>query len=109
MFRLTRDTELREVGKQGKRFRTKHLEIRIIASPLRHVRVGFIVPKYGHSSVERNRLKRQLRELVRTQLLGTLPAVSVVIKALPASYNVEYAVLLAELQRARLAIEASAS
>jgi ribonuclease P protein component len=77
------------------------------ASPLRHVRVGFVVPKYGHSSVERNRLKRQLREIVRTQLLGTLPGINVVIKALPASYNVEYATLSAELQKVTLAVEAS--
>lgn len=41
-------------------------------SPLPHARVGFVVPKYGHSSVDRNRLKRRLRELVRTRLLPAL-------------------------------------
>ena len=92
--------------KQGKRIRTRRLDIRITASPLHHVRVGIIVPKYGHSAVERNRLKRQLRELVRTQLLETLPAVNVVVRALPASYDVEYATLLDELCKGAIAIDA---
>ena len=87
----------------------KRLEIRMTASPLRHVRVGIIVPKYGHSSVERNRLKRQLRSIVRTELLGTLPAVDVVVKALPASYNAKYATLLEELRKGALAVTASVS
>jgi RNase P protein component len=41
-------------------------------SALPHARVGFVVPKYGHTSVDRNRLKRRLRELVRTRLLPSL-------------------------------------
>lgn len=79
----------------------------MIASPLHHVRVGIIVPKYGHSSVERNRLKRQLRDIVRTQLLGTLPAVDIVVKALPASYSAEYATLMDELHKGALAVSAA--
>jgi RNase P protein component len=43
-----------------------------MSSALPHARVGFVVPKYGHSSVDRNRLKRRLRELVRTRLLPAL-------------------------------------
>lgn len=31
--------------------------------------MGIVVPRYGHSAVDRNRLKRRLRELVRLQLL----------------------------------------
>ena len=72
---------------------------------MRHVRVGFIVPKYGHSSVERNLLKRRLREITRTYLLGTLPAVDVVVRALPSSYGADYATLLTELRKSALEIE----
>jgi ribonuclease P protein component len=87
----------------------KHLEIRITASPLRHVRVGIIVPKYRHSAVERNRLKRQLRDIVRTQLLGTLPAIDVVIKAQPTSYRADYGTLMDELKKGAHAINAAVS
>jgi RNase P protein component len=94
-----------------------------------HARVGFVVPKYGHSSVDRNRLKRRLRELVRTQLLPSLrpavhsddlhaihaadtraavqrdaagagvPPVDVVVRALPAAYDAPFSALAAEVGR----------
>src|SRR5690606_23845185 len=44
--RLTRDAELQAVRREGKRIRTGVLEVRVLASPLRHARVGLIVPKY---------------------------------------------------------------
>jgi RNase P protein component len=91
-----------------------------------HARVGFVVPKYGHSSADRNRLKRRLRELVRTQLLPSLrlaaqaddtavadgrpatprdaagvglPPVDVVVRALPAAYDAPFSALAAEVGR----------
>jgi ribonuclease P protein component len=82
---------------QGKRLRTKHLEVRILASPLFHPRVGFVVPRYNHSAVDRNRLKRQLREIIRKSVLATLPAVDVVIKARPNAYTAEFSTLAAEV------------
>jgi len=99
---------LREVAIKGKRIRTRRLEFRITASPLHHPRVGFIVPKYKHSSVERNRLKRRLREIVRQELLTVLPpAVYAVVRALPASYSADYAELALELRQAAIEIAAA--
>ena len=71
----------------------------MLASPLSHPRVGFIVPKYSRSGVERNRLKRQLREIVRTQLLMHLSGVDVVIKARANAYGVQFPVLADELRQ----------
>ncbi|MFZ9703616.1 MAG: ribonuclease P protein component, partial [Candidatus Limnocylindrus sp.] len=51
---MTRAADLDRVRRQGKRFRTSHLEVRQLASLLRHSRVGLIVPKHRHGSVERN-------------------------------------------------------
>ena len=70
----------------------------MLASPLRHPRVGFVVPKYGQNSVERNRLKRQLREIVRTHILAMLPSIDLVIRVQPRSYESTSSVLLEELQ-----------
>ena len=56
----------------GTRIRVEYLDVRAMLSTCPHARVGFVVPKYGHSSVERNRLKRRLRELVRRRLLPSL-------------------------------------
>jgi len=36
--------------------------------------VGIVVPRHKHSAVDRNRLKRRLRELVRIDLLPVLRA-----------------------------------
>lgn len=85
----------------------KRLELRISASPLHHARIGLIVPKYGHSSVDRNRLKRWLREIIRQELLHILPAIDAVIRVLPASYHVGYGDLLSELRAATVYVAGS--
>ena len=77
--------------------RTEHLEVRAIASPLLHPRVGLVVPKHRQSAVLRNQLKRRLREIVRTRLLRRLPSIDVVVRAKPGAYVAPYAVLEAEL------------
>ena len=67
-------------------------------SRLDHPRVGFVVPKHGKSSVERNLLKRRLRELTRTVILPGLPAIDMVIHARPSAYRLRFEEL-AELAR----------
>ena len=67
--------------------------------------MGFVVPKYGRSAVNRNRVKRQLREIVRTSILAVLPPVDVVIKAYPAAYSVGFSVLAGELRHILSRIE----
>jgi ribonuclease P protein component len=89
------------VSREGKRVRTEHLDLRVVASLLRHPRVGFIVPKYGRTSVERNRLKRRLRELVRREMLGRIPSLDVTIRARREAYDVPFDGLSAEITAAR--------
>jgi len=87
------------VAKQGKRLRTKLFEVRILASPLVHPRVGFVIPKHNQSSVQRNALKRKLREIVRVEILTVLPAVDVVIKSRPDAYRADFKAIASDLQR----------
>lgn len=63
-------------------------------------RVGFVVPRYKHSAVDRNRLKRRLRELVRLEVLPTLPPQDVVVRVLPVAYTRSFDTLRAELLHA---------
>lgn len=58
------------------------------------------MPKFTHSSVDRNRLKRRLREIVRSVLLPSLPGLDVVIRARADAYGVSMGELRAELERA---------
>jgi ribonuclease P protein component len=79
-----------------------HLDVRAVASPLAHPRVGIVVPRYSASAVDRNRLKRRLRELVRTRLLSTIPSVDIVIRARPEAYAVSFDALEADIVRAAI-------
>ena len=77
--------------------RTASIEARTTASLHAFGRVGFIVPRYRHSAVDRNRLKRRLRELVRTEMLPTLGARDVVLRVVPRAYRLEFEALRQEL------------
>lgn len=50
------------------------------------MRVGLIVPRYGHSAVERNRLKRRLREIARYELLPLGLILDIVLRCLEPAY-----------------------
>lgn len=85
--------------------KTGVLDVRIAASPSSHAQVGVIVPKYKRTIVERNRLRRRLRELARVRLLPVLGDTSaehaaapdagsgaraVLIRALPTAYSASF-------------------
>ena len=55
------------------------------------------MPKYGRSAVERNRLKRQLREIIRMHVLRTLPPIDAVIRVRPSAYAISFVQLTDEL------------
>ncbi len=77
-----------------------HLDVRALASLIDHARVGLVVPRYSRSAVDRNRLKRRLRELVRTRLLPVVPPADVVIRARPHAYAAAFDALAADVARA---------
>jgi ribonuclease P protein component len=59
------------------------------------------VPKYSRTSVARNRLKRRLREIVRTELLPYLPAGDLVVRVRREAYEASFADLHGQLVRSR--------
>ena len=63
-------------------------------------RIGLIVPRHKHTAVDRNRLKRRLRELARTRLLPMLPPGHVVIRASPEAYAASFDTLARQIERA---------
>jgi len=64
---------------------------------LLHPRVGVVVPKHKRKIVERNRVKRRLRELVRTQLLPHLERIDLLIRAKPEAYDSSFQQLAEDL------------
>jgi ribonuclease P protein component len=71
----------------------------VSSSPFLYQRVGVIVPKYGRTAVERNRLKRRLREAVRAILLPLGGNRDVVIWAQPPAYKLGMEDLTSTLRR----------
>jgi ribonuclease P protein component len=100
--RLTRTADLELVRREGKRVRTSLLEVRVLASLLRHHRIGIIVPRHKQSAVDRNRLKRRLRELTRAHWaarLAPLPPHDVLLRAAPTAYGADFARLAQDVAR----------
>jgi ribonuclease P protein component len=99
--RITRSAEIREVFRRGKRSGTAHLDVFDSASPVAHSRVGVVVPKHRHTVVERNLVKRRLREVLRLEVLPRLQAAAlardVIVRARREAYGQSYAVLRDEL------------
>lgn len=71
--------------------------------------MGVIVPRYSHSAVERNLVKRRLRELIRTELLPAMAALDVVVRATPSAYGVDYETLRTAMRKAIDRIRQSAT
>jgi ribonuclease P protein component len=78
---------------------TERLEARALASLFLHPRVGIVVPKHRHKVVARNRVKRRLRELVRTSLLPVLGRIDLLIRAKPEAYGSTFKELSADISQ----------
>ena len=76
---------------------TEHLEARASASLLLHPRVGIVVPKYKHTIVSRNHVRRRLRELARLRLLPILGNVDLLLRAKPPAYATTFEQLASEV------------
>ena len=61
------------------------------------------MPRFKHSAVDRNRLKRRLRELARLRLLPALadaPSADLVVRVAPQAYAASFEALAADVERA---------
>jgi ribonuclease P protein component len=92
------------VLRAGTRVRTKPFDVFALGSGGDHPRIAVIVPLYGHTAVARNRVRRRLREALRTGWLRATHAqgrgVDLVVRAKPAAYEASYGSLRAALDRA---------
>ena len=95
--------------RRGKRVRTKLVDVRALASPLAHPRVGIVVPKRQQTTTDRNRLKRRMREVIRIYVLPYLGSVDIVVQANREAYDASFIELQTQLikgiQRATSALE----
>lgn len=67
--RLRKRDEIVRVLRSGRRIRSGPVEVIVTDSTSDRSRVAVVVPRHGRTIVERNRLKRRLREILRREWL----------------------------------------
>ena len=58
------------------------------------------MPRHGKSAVDRNRLKRRLREIIRQDVLPAEHGVDIVVRTTPGAYALPFADLRTEMSGA---------
>ena len=104
MARIRLTTEIRALLERGKRKRTPSVDVFFAPSPASRSRLGLIVPKHGRKIVERNLVKRRLREIGRCAVLPELDAAGrpadVMIRARRRAYEATFEELSREVRGA---------
>ena len=72
------------------------MSARAASSLLPYCRVAVVIGKHGRSVVQRNKLRRRLRELVRIHVIPDFDGVDVVLYANPSAYDLEFNELAVE-------------
>jgi ribonuclease P protein component len=107
--RLLKHSDFERVYKQGRRHFSAHLSVfylrQVIAGPAsghQGARVGFTVGRALGGAVQRNRIKRRLREAVRRQreVLSGAGAVDLVINPKKSVLTLDFSAVLNEVARA---------
>jgi ribonuclease P protein component len=107
--RLKKRYEFRRVQLSGRRIHTPHFLVVVQANALPNTRLGITVTKKVGTAVERNRIKRVVREVFRRNRFLFPASHDVVFIAKREAKGITYQTLLAELQRAARKLQAEAS
>jgi ribonuclease P protein component len=106
--RLLRHADFERVYKQGRRHFASHMTVFYLRrAEGDSLRVGFTVGRVLGGAVQRNRMKRRLREAVRLQGLTTNIPVDVVINPKKSLLTVEFGTIKSEVVRAFEVIQKS--
>ncbi len=97
--RLRSSSDIRHVLRTGRRCRRGPIETYLDSNAAGPARVAIIVPRHGHTAVERNRLKRRLREVVRLDWLPEAEDADLVVRARREAYDAGFAQLRARLSQ----------
>jgi ribonuclease P protein component len=110
--RITTADDIRALFRRGKRRKTRYLDVFISTSPVSRSRIGLVIPKpraktspdrkrVRAAAVQRNRLKRRLREIARTTILPQLSdagcAVDILVRGRPETYKATFGELREDL------------
>jgi ribonuclease P protein component len=97
--RITRRQDIESIQREGRTLRVAALVVRMRPSPFASGRVGVVVPRFGHTAVLRNRLKRRLRSLTRSQLGQAGVGQDVIVWAKAPAYRLTFSALQSALDQ----------
>jgi ribonuclease P protein component len=107
--RLLRRGEFVRVQQQGRRIHTAHFILLLLRAQARdanpYTRLGVTVGRRVGGAVQRNRIKRVVREVFRRNRALFPPEYDVVLVARPGAERLDYDAVRSELVRAQAAIE----
>jgi len=98
--RLLKHSDFERVYKQGRRHFSSHMTVFFLQQPEGGARVGFTVGRVLGPAVQRNRIKRRLREAVRLRRSALKGAVDIVINPKKTVRTLEFALVVEEVGRA---------
>ena len=99
-IRLLKHADFERVYKQGSRHFSSHMTVFYWRQETGPARVGFTVGRILGGAVDRNRIKRRLREAVRLRHALLAGPVDIVINPKKSVLRVEFGTLLDEIDRA---------
>ncbi len=102
--RLRSERDIRATFREGRRRSGPDLELFARVSAAGRPRVAIVVPKHGRTIVQRNRLRRRLREILRREWLPEAAregaSVDLVVRARPTAYDLDFGALRSGLLEA---------
>ncbi|MFA5022315.1 MAG: ribonuclease P protein component [Patescibacteria group bacterium] len=106
-YRLTKDQDFKKINALGRAFFSTYFRVKYLANKLSYSRLAVVVStKVSKKSTKRNRLKRQLREIIRLNRQKIKAGYDVVVspssRALTANYQVLEKNLLDLFTKAKL-------
>jgi len=99
--RLAKEKDFKKTFKQGKSFYAKFLAVKALANELANNRYGLIISaKVSKKAVERNKLKRQIRAIIKAFEKRLITGHDLIIMVLPAALGQDYLAVKNELEKA---------
>ena len=97
-YRLTKEKDFKKISASGKSFFSSCLKVRFLANDLKVSRFAFVIStKVSKKAVDRNRLRRRLREIIRLSLAKVKPGYDIVVSTKSQALNKDYKELESEL------------
>jgi ribonuclease P protein component len=112
-MRLLRHSDFERVYKQGRRhysasmtvFYMRRSDVAAAGAKTTGIRVGFTVGRALGGAVQRNRMKRRLREAVRLTMPAHAPGADVVINPKKGLLNIDFESVVNEVRQAFVVLE----